>query len=148
MILTTDLMAVWVTAKVNLIYRKKNAHSSEKFSGEWAFCIMAFCICHLPLLAWRLPFWERSFRFFIWQVSALSVPHKIWTPAKLFQRLLLFKAQLLYMTATIRNSWPWSSWNRWSGDTLWAIGTIAVFALLMAAYHPWWSAADSMLLRR
>ena len=25
-----------MTAKVNLIYRKKNAHSSEKFSGEWA----------------------------------------------------------------------------------------------------------------
>ena len=31
-----DLMAVWVTTKVNLIYRKKNAHSSEEFSGEWA----------------------------------------------------------------------------------------------------------------
>ena len=36
-ILTTDLMAVWVTTKVNLIRGKKNAHSSEEFSGEWAF---------------------------------------------------------------------------------------------------------------
>jgi len=26
-----------VTAKSNLIHGKKNAHSSEKFSGEWAF---------------------------------------------------------------------------------------------------------------
>jgi len=25
-----------VTTKVNLIYGKKNAHSSEEFSGEWA----------------------------------------------------------------------------------------------------------------
>ena len=25
-----------MTTKVYLIYRKKNAHSSEKFSGEWA----------------------------------------------------------------------------------------------------------------
>ena len=25
-----------MTTKVNLIYRKKNAHSSEEFSGEWA----------------------------------------------------------------------------------------------------------------
>ena len=47
--------------------------------GSGQFCIMAFCICHLPLLAWslpffemklpllaqRLPFGERSFRFFI-----------------------------------------------------------------------------------
>ena len=24
--------------------------------GSGQFCIMAFCICHLPLLAWRLPF--------------------------------------------------------------------------------------------
>ena len=32
-----DLVAIWVTTKVNLIYGKKNAHSSEKFSGEWAF---------------------------------------------------------------------------------------------------------------
>ena len=54
-----DLVAIWVTTKVNLIHGKKNAHSSEKFSGEWAFfCIMAFCIGHLPLLAWRLPFFE------------------------------------------------------------------------------------------
>jgi hypothetical protein len=26
-----------VTTKVNLIHGKKNAHSSEEFSGEWAF---------------------------------------------------------------------------------------------------------------
>ena len=32
-----DLVAIWVTTKVYLIYRKKNAHSSEEFSGEWAF---------------------------------------------------------------------------------------------------------------
>ena len=25
-----------MTTEVNLIYRKKNAHSSEEFSGEWA----------------------------------------------------------------------------------------------------------------
>lgn len=25
-----------MTAKVNLIYRKHTAHSSEEFSGEWA----------------------------------------------------------------------------------------------------------------
>ena len=26
-----------MTTKVNLIYRKKNSHSSEEFSGEWEF---------------------------------------------------------------------------------------------------------------
>ena len=26
--------------------------------GSGHFCIMAFCICHLPILAWRLPFFE------------------------------------------------------------------------------------------
>ena len=26
-----------MTTEVNLICRKKNAHSSEEFSGEWAF---------------------------------------------------------------------------------------------------------------
>ena len=26
--------------------------------GSGHFCIMAFCICHLPLLAWRFPFFE------------------------------------------------------------------------------------------
>ena len=31
-----DLVAIWVTTKVNLVHGKKNAHSSEKFSGEWA----------------------------------------------------------------------------------------------------------------
>ena len=31
-----DLVAVWVTTRVSLIYGKKNAHSSEEFSGEWA----------------------------------------------------------------------------------------------------------------
>ena len=38
-----DLVAVWVTAKSNLIHGKKNAHSSEESSGEWAFCVIA-CI--------------------------------------------------------------------------------------------------------
>ena len=32
-----DLVAIWVTTEVNLIHGKKNAHSSEEFSGEWAF---------------------------------------------------------------------------------------------------------------
>ena len=31
-----DLVAIWVITKVNLIHGKKNAHSSEEFSGEWA----------------------------------------------------------------------------------------------------------------
>ena len=31
-----DLVAIWVTTKVYLIHGKKNAHSSEEFSGEWA----------------------------------------------------------------------------------------------------------------
>ena len=31
-----DLVAIWVTTKVNLIHGKKNAHPSEEFSGEWA----------------------------------------------------------------------------------------------------------------
>ena len=55
--------------------------------------------------------------------------------------------QNYYMTATIRSSWPWNSWNRWCGDTLWAIGIIAGFALPMVVYRLWWSVADSMLLR-
>ena len=29
-----DLVAIWVTTKVNLIHGKKNAHSSEEFSGR------------------------------------------------------------------------------------------------------------------
>ena len=32
-----DLVAIWVTTKVYLIYRKKNAHSSEEFSGSGQF---------------------------------------------------------------------------------------------------------------
>ena len=31
--------------------------------GSGHFCIMAFCICHLPLLAWRLPFLRWSWLF-------------------------------------------------------------------------------------
>ena len=31
---------------------------SEVTTHRGHFCIMAFCICHLPLLAWRLPFFE------------------------------------------------------------------------------------------
>ena len=42
--------------------------------------------------------------------------------------------QNYYTIATTRNSWPWSSWNRWSGDTLWVIGTTAAFAPPMVAY--------------
>ena len=86
-----DLVAIWVTTKVNLIHGKKNAHSSEEFSGEWAVLYNGILYRSLATFSMEVAIWERSFHFFIWQVSALSVPHEIWTPAKLFQRLLLFK---------------------------------------------------------
>ena len=68
-----DLVAIWVTTKVNLIHGKKNAHSSEEFSGEWA--VLYNGVLYMSLAT------------FLWQVSALSallstlsVPHRIYSP--------------------------------------------------------------------
>ena len=66
-----------MTAKVNLIYRKKNAHSSEEFSGEWA-------VLYNGVLYMSLATFSVEVATFLWQVSALSallstlsVPHEI-----------------------------------------------------------------------
>ena len=66
-----------MTTEVNLIYRKKNAHSSEEFSGEWAVLYNGILYRSLATFSMEVAIWERSFHFFIWQVSALSVPHEI-----------------------------------------------------------------------
>ena len=47
-----------MTTEVNLIHGKKNAHSSEEFSGEWAVLYNGILYMALPILAWRLPFFE------------------------------------------------------------------------------------------
>lgn len=87
-----------MTTKVNLIHGKKNAHSSEEFSGEWAFLYNGILYMSLATFSMEVAIFrdevdsfsikvaigERSFCFFIWQVSALSallstlsVPHEI-----------------------------------------------------------------------
>ena len=69
-----------MTTKVNLIYRKKNAHSSEEFSGEWA-------VLYNGVLYMSLATFSVEVATFLWQVSALSallstlsVPHRIYSP--------------------------------------------------------------------
>ena len=66
-----------MTAKSNLIHGKKNAHSSEKFSGEWA-------VLYNGVLYMSLATFSVEVATFLWQVSALSallstlsVPHEI-----------------------------------------------------------------------
>ena len=89
-----DLVAIWVTTKVNLIHGKKNAHSSEKFSGEWA--VLYNGVLYMSLATFSIEvaiFWDEVATFsvevatFLWQVSALSallstlsVPHRIYSP--------------------------------------------------------------------
>ena len=73
-----------MTTKVYLIYRKKNAHSSEKFSGEWAVLYNGILYMSLATFSMEVAIWGMKFPLFIWQVSALSallstlsVPHEI-----------------------------------------------------------------------
>ena len=60
-----------------MIYRKKNAHSSEEFSGEWA-------VLYNGVLYMSLATFSVEVATFLWQVSVLSallstlsVPHEI-----------------------------------------------------------------------
>ena len=89
-----DLVAIWVTTEVNLIHGKKNAHSSEEFSGEWA--VLYNGVLYMSLATFSIEvaiFWDEVATFsvevatFLWQVSALSallstlsVPHRIYSP--------------------------------------------------------------------
>ena len=66
-----------MTAKANLIYGKKNAHSPEEFSGEWA-------VLYNGVLYMSLATFSVEVATFLWQVSVLSallstlsVPHEI-----------------------------------------------------------------------
>lgn len=61
-----------MTTKVNLIHGKKNAHSSEEFSGEWAFLYNGILYMSLATFSMEVAIWEMKFPLFIWQVSALS----------------------------------------------------------------------------
>ena len=76
-----------MTTKVNLIHGKKNAHSPEEFSGEWAFLYNGILYMSLATFSMEVAIWGMKFPLFIWQVSALSallstlsVPHGIYSP--------------------------------------------------------------------
>ena len=61
-----------MTTKVNLIHGKKNAHSSEEFSGEWAFLYNGILYMSLATFSMEVAIWGMKFPLFMWQVSALS----------------------------------------------------------------------------
>ena len=61
-----------MTTKVNLIHGKKNAHSSEEFSGEWVFLYNGILYMSLATFSMEVAIWGMKFPLFIWQVSALS----------------------------------------------------------------------------
>ena len=90
-----------MTTKVNLIHGKKNAHSSEKFSGEWAvlyngvlyMSLATFSIevatfsVEVATFSVEVATFSVEVATFLWQVSALSallstlsVPHRIYSP--------------------------------------------------------------------
>ena len=61
-----DLVAIWVTTKVNLIHGKKNAHSSEEFSGEWAFLYNGILYMSLATFSMEVAtFWDEVDTFSI-----------------------------------------------------------------------------------
>ena len=61
-----------MTTEVNLIHGKKNAHSSEEFSGEWAVLYNGILYMSLANFSMEVAIWGMKFPLFIWQVSALS----------------------------------------------------------------------------
>ena len=76
-----------MTTKVNLIHGKKNAHSSEKFSGEWAVLYNGVLYMSLATFSVEVATFSVEVATFLWQVSALSallstlsVPHRIYSP--------------------------------------------------------------------
>lgn len=76
-----------MTTKVNLIHGKKNAHSSEKFSGEWAVLYNGVLYMSLATFSIEVATFSVEVATFLWQVSALSallstlsVPHRIYSP--------------------------------------------------------------------
>ena len=76
-----------MTAKSNLIHGKKNAHSSEKFSGEWAVLYNGVLYMSLATFSIEVATFSVEVATFLWQVSALSallstlsVPHRIYSP--------------------------------------------------------------------
>ena len=59
-----DLVAIWVITEVNLICRKKNAHSSEKFSGEWAVLYNGVLYMSLATFSIEVAIWGKKFLLF------------------------------------------------------------------------------------
>lgn len=53
-----------MTTKVYLIYRKKNAHSSEEFSGEWAFLYNGILYMSLATFSIKVAIWGKKFPLF------------------------------------------------------------------------------------
>ena len=53
-----------MTTKVYLIYRKKNAHSSEEFSGEWAFLYNGILYMSLATFSIEVAIWGKKFLLF------------------------------------------------------------------------------------
>ena len=53
-----------MTTKVNLIHGKKNAHSSEEFSGEWAFLYNGILYMSLAAFSMEVAIWEMKFLLF------------------------------------------------------------------------------------
>ena len=53
-----------MTTEVNLIYRKKNAHLSEEFSGEWAFLYNGILYMSLATFSIKVAIWEKKFLLF------------------------------------------------------------------------------------
>ena len=53
-----------MTTKVNLIHGKKNAHSSEEFSGEWAFLYNGILYMSLATFSMEVAIWGKKFLLF------------------------------------------------------------------------------------
>ena len=60
-----------MTTEVNLIYRKKNAHSSEEFSGEWA-------VLYNGILYMSLATFSMEVAIFRDEVDSFSIKVAIW----------------------------------------------------------------------
>ena len=53
-----------MTTKVNLIHGKKNAHSSEEFSREWAVLYNGILYMSLATFSMKVAIWGKKFLLF------------------------------------------------------------------------------------
>ena len=110
-----DLVAIWVTTKVYLIYRKMNAHSSEEFSGEWAFLYNGILYMSLATFSMEVSiFWD--------EVDSFSIKVAVWGKKFLLFYMASFRTfRITFHTfrttpwcclrslaaAFLHKAWPW-----------------------------------------